>query len=269
MEQKRVEILLGDSREILSKYPKGYFNLIVTSPPYADARSKHYDSIHPDKYVEFFMTFHEPLWRVLNDRGSFIINIKDKIIDGVRNRYVWKTIMALSEKGWLCIDDYLWAKANSMPGFWPNRLRDQWEYCFHLTKNKKFNMYQDHVKKPMGDWAKKRLVNLKGTDIIRHNSNTGSGFSRDLRKWVGKELALPGNMITVPLIGKNIGHPAVFPVGIPEFFIKLFTKENDTVLDPFAGSGQTGAAALKLKRNVVLIDNKPEYIELINKRLKG
>lgn len=128
-------------------------------------------------------------------------------------------------------------------------------------------MYQDNVKKPMGQWAKKRLTNLKGTDVVRHSSNTGSGFSRDLRKWVGRELALPGNVITVPLIGKNIGHPAVYPVGIPEFFIKLFTKEGDAVLDPFAGSGQTGIAAINLKRNVTLIDNKLEYIDLIKKRL--
>ena len=63
--------------------------------------------------------------------------------------------MALSEKGWKCIDDYLWIKPNAMPGYWPNRLRDEWEYCFHLTKNNKFKMYQESVKKPMGTWAKK------------------------------------------------------------------------------------------------------------------
>jgi len=266
MEQKNIEIILGDSREILKRYPDGFFNLIITSPPYANSRKGHYDSIAPDEYVGFFMSFHEQFWRVLADNGSFVINIKDKVIDGVRNRYVWKTIMALADKGWLCIDDYSWFKKNPMPGLWPNRLKDQWEYCFHLTKNKKFAMYQDAVKKPMGQWAKKRLLNLKGTDIVRHNSVTGSGFGRDLRKWVGKDLALPGNVLSVPLVGTNMGHPAVFPVGIPEFFIKLFTREGDTVLDPFAGSGQTGIAALRLKRNVVLIDNKPEYIELIKRR---
>jgi DNA modification methylase len=257
----------GDARKELSKYPDGYFNLIITSPPYADARKNHYDSINPDNFPEFILSFHDQLWRVLADDGSFVLNIKDKVIDGVRNRYVWKTIMSLADKGWKCVDDYLWIKPNAMPGYWPNRLRDEWEYCFHMTKNNKFAMYQNAVKKPMGEWAGKRLANLNGKSAIRHNSENNSGFGRDLRKWVGKDWVLPGNTVSVPLIGKNMGHPAVFPVGLPEFFIKLFTKENNNVLDPFAGSGSTGLAALQLNRNVTLIDTKEEYINVIKERL--
>jgi site-specific DNA-methyltransferase (adenine-specific) len=262
-----VDIFLGDSKEILSKFPDGYFNLIMTSPPYADARKNHYDSIHPDNFVDFFLTFHEEFWRVLADDGSFILNIKDKVIEGQRHRYVWKTIMELTEKGWLCIDDYIWHKPNAMPGYWPNRLRDEWEYCFHLTKNKKFKMLQDSVKKPIGDWAEKRLSNLTGKSTIRHNSENNSGFGRDLNKWVDKNFVLPGNVVSVPLIGKNMGHPAVFPTGLPEFFIKIFTSEDDNILDPFAGSGSTGIAAIQNNRNCVLIDNKEEYIEVIKERL--
>src|SRR5450432_2815398 len=103
-----------------------------------------------------------------------------------------------------------------MPGYWPNRLRDEWEYCFHLTKNKKFKMFQDSVKRPIGDWAEKRLSKLNGKSTIRHNSENNSGFGRDLNKWVDKDFVLPGNVVSVPLIGKNMGHPAVFPYGLPE-----------------------------------------------------
>lgn len=262
-----VDIFLGDNREVLSKFPDGYFNLIMTSPPYADARKNHYDSIHPNQFVDFFLAFHDEFWRVLADDGSFVLNIKDKVIDGQRNRYVWKTIMELNERGWIGIDDYIWNKPNAMPGYWPNRLRDEWEYCFHLTKNKKFKMYQDSVKKPIGNWADKRLSNLTGKSLVRHNSENNSGFGRDLNKWIDKEFVLPGNVVTVPLVGKNMGHPAVFPNGLPDFFIKLFTTENDNVLDPFAGSGSTGIAALQNDRNAVLIDNKKEYIEVIKDRL--
>ncbi len=264
-----VDIFFGDSREVLSKFPDGHFNLIMTSPPYADARKNHYDSIHPDNFVDFFLTFHEEFWRVLADDGSFILNIKDKVVDGQRHRYVWKTILELNDKGWLCIDDYVWHKPNAMPGYWPNRLRDEWEYCFHLTKNKKFKMIQESVKKPIGDWSIKRLANLTGKSAIRHNSENDSGFGRDLNKWVDKDLVLPGNVVSVPLIGKNMGHPAVFPNGLPEFFIKLFTTENDNILDPFAGSGSTGIAAIQNNRNAVLIDNKEEYIKVIRERLSN
>lgn len=268
METNKLEIYNGDAREVLKKFPNGYFNLIVTSPPYADARKKHYDSISTKNYPDFFNTFHKEFWRVLADDGSFVLNIKDKVVRGVRDRYVWKTVMMLSDLGWHCVDDYLWIKPNAMPGFWHNRLRDEWEYCFHFTKNNKFKMYQTAVKKPMGEWAGKRLAKLNGKSKIRHNSENNSGFGRDLNNWVDKEFVLPGNTIQVPLVGKNMGHPAVFPVGLPDFFIKLFTKENDNVLDPFAGSGSTGIAAMNLNRNAVLIDNNPEYVDVIRNRLK-
>ena len=265
----RTQVYLGDSREILKTYPDKYFNLIVTSPPYADARHKHYDSISPNEYVSFILSFHDQFWRVLADEGSFVLNVKDRVVKGVRHRFVWHTIEALSGKGWLCIDDYIWVKPNAMPGYWPNRLRDEWEYCFHMTKQARFAMYQDAVKESIGDWADKRLAKLTGKSNGRHNSENKSGFGRDLRKWVGKELVLPGNTLKVPLVGKNMGHPAAFPVGLPEFFIKLFTKPGDNVLDPFAGSGSTGMAAEKLKRNVVLIDNKEDYFQTMKSRLKA
>ncbi|CAK0740618.1 Methyltransferase [Gammaproteobacteria bacterium] len=263
-----IEIYCGDSRNILKQFPDGFFNLIITSPPYADARKKHYHSIKPDDYSSFFTTFHEEFWRVLAYNGSFILNIKDKVVEGVRHRYVWKTIEHLAELGWQCVDDYIWVKPNAMPGYWRNRFRDEWEYCFHMTKSQDFAMYQEAVKKPIGDWAQVRLQNLNGKSAERHDSENQSGFGRDLRAWKNKDTVLPGNVVTVPLVGKNMGHPAVFPVGLPEFFIKLFTKQGDKILDPFAGSGSTGLAAKVLDRNAVLIELEDSYVEVIKKRLE-
>lgn len=263
----KTEVYLGDAKEVLKKFPDGYFNLIITSPPYGDARGKHYDSIEPNDYPAFILSFHDEFWRVLADDGSFIMNIKDRVVNRVRHRFVWHTIESMSDMGWLSIDDYIWTKPNSMPGYWSNRLRDEWEYCFHLAKKPKFAMYQDAVKRPIGDWAKKRLLKLNGKDNGRHNSETRSGFGRDLRKWRGKELVLPGNTIKIPSVTENLGHPSAYPVRLPEFFIKLFTKQGDIVLDPFAGSGSTGIAAEQLGRNVVLVDNKNEYFEIMKLRL--
>ncbi len=261
------EVCYGNAIKVLRRFPNRHFNLIVTSPPYADARKHHYTSISTLNYPDFMLSFHDELWRVLADDGSFILNIKDKVVDGVRDRYVWKTIIALAEKGWRCVDDYLWVKPNAMPGYWRNRLRDEWEYCFHMTKRKAFCMYQDGVRKPMGNWAITRLANLNGKSAERHNSENASGFGRDLRNWKNKDYVLPGNVLQVGLVGKNMGHPAVFPIGLPSFFIKLFTKEGDKVLDPFAGSGSTGVAAENLHRDVVLIDSKKEYAKLMWRRL--
>lgn len=261
-------VIHGDSRVELAEFA-GKVDLIVTSPPYADARKNHYDSIHPDKYVEWFLTFHEPFYNALKPSGSLVINIKDKVVDGVRHRYVWRMIEALSERGWYAIDDYLWHKPNPMPGYWPTRLRDGWEYCFHLSKSKRPYFNADAVRKPIGDWVESRLRNLGKNDLSRHNSVNASGFGRDISKWVGKQTVLPSNVLSIPLVGKNKGHPAVFPVDLPLFFIKLLCPENGLVVDPFAGSGTTGIAALSLGRQCVLIDNNLEYCQQTLDRLKN
>jgi DNA modification methylase len=251
-------IICGDSRDVLKLYTN-QVDLIVTSPPYADARKKHYDSISPDKYPEWFLSFHDSFFEALKENGSFVLNIKDKVVNGSRHRFVWDTIQELSGKGWICIDDYIWNKTNPMPGHWPNRLSDGWEYCFHLSKVVKPYFNPDDVRKPIGDWVKTRLKNLNGTDKSRHNSANNSGFGRDISKWVGKDEVLPSNVLTMALVGKNKGHPAVFPVDLPLFFIKLLCPVDGTVVDPFSGSGTTGIASLLSGRNCILIDNNEEY----------
>lgn len=254
-------IIAEDSRKTLADLT-GSVDLIVTSPPYADARRKHYDSIHPDDFADWFQTFHKPLWNALKPQGSLIINIKDKVVNGVRHRYVWHTIEMLSSLGWFCIDDYLWHKPNPMPGHWPTRLRDGWEYCFHLAKCKKPYMDQDAVRKPIGEWVKTRLSNLSENDLTRQNSVNKSGFGRNISRWVGQETVLPSNVLSIPLVGTNKGHPAVFPPELPAFFIKLLSPPDGLIVDPFAGSGMTGIAAMEIGRDCVLIDNNKDYAKL-------
>jgi len=263
----KCRIIAGDCREKLIDY-KGKVDLIITSPPYADARRKHYDSVHPDKYCEWFLTFHKVFYEALKPNGSFVLNIKDKVVGGVRHRFVWKTIECLCEHGWHCIDDYIWHKTNPMPGFWPNRLRDGWDYCFHLSKSKKPFFDPDAVRKPIGDWVNARLVRLGENDLRRHNSENKSGFGRNISKWVGKQTVLPSNVISVPLVGQNKGHPAVFPIDLPLFFIKLLCPIDGLVVDPFAGSGTTGIAALSANRNCILVENNPDYCQIAQRRLR-
>lgn len=253
-----IQVKCQDSRQALKEYCNKA-DLIITSPPYADARKKHYDSVHPDNYAEWFMGFHEPLYDALKPTGSLVINLKDKVINGIKHRYVWETINALCDKGWYAIDDYIWHKTNSMPGYWPNRLRDGWEYCFHLAKSKRPFFNAEAVKQPIGDWVTSRLNKLSERDLNRHNSANESGFGRDISKWVGKQTVLPSNVISAAVVGKNKKHPAAFPVKLPLFFIKLLCPSDGLVIDPFAGIGTTGIAAFQLKINCILIDNKPDY----------
>lgn len=260
------EIICGDSREVALRF-QNQVDLIMTSPPYADARQTHYASVHPDQYVAWFVTFHEAFWQALKPTGSLVINIKDKVVNGVRHRYVWQLIEQLTGLGWCCIDDYVWVKKNPMPGFWPTRLRDGWEYCFHLAKSRCPFMDQAAVRVPIAPATKNRVNRLRANDLTLKYSVTGSGFARDLSHWINKDTVAPANVLFLATEGRNRHHPAVFPVALPSFFIQLLSPVSGTVLDPFAGSGTTGVAALRLGRQAVLIDNKPDYCAIAQQRL--
>lgn len=103
---------------------------------------------------------------------------------------------------------------------------------------------------------------------VPHNSVNNSGFGRDVSKWVGKQTVLPSNVLSLPVVSKNKGHPAVFPTDLPLFFIKLLCPEGGLVADPFGGSGTTGLVALSLGRQCLLIDNNAEYCQVAIKRLR-
>lgn len=258
----QTEIINHDCLETLRELPENKFDLIITSPPYADNRSKTYGGIKPDKYVNWFLPRSKEMLRVLKPTGTFILNIKEKVVNGERHTYVLELILEMRKQGWLWTEEYLWHKKNSVPGKWPNRFRDSWERCLQFNKDKKFHMYQEEVMVPMGDWANSRLKNLSETDKKRDESRVGSGFGKNVSNWVGKKMVYPSNVLHLATECNNKYHSAVFPTALPEWFIKLFTQTNDWVLDPFLGSGTTCKVAQTLNRNSVGIEINSEYCDL-------
>ncbi len=262
-----IDLFHGDCLDVLKTIDTNSIDLIVTSPPYSDQRKATYGGIHPDKYVEWFLPISEELLRVLKPTGSFVLNIKEKVYNGERHTYVLELILAMKKQGWLWTEEYMWHKKNSFPGKWPNRLRDAWERLLHFNKEKKFDMYQDNVKVPIGDWSKTRLKNLSETDKKRDESKVGSGFGKKIENWVGKDTVLPDNVLYMATESSNKGHSAAYPEELPEWFIKLFTKEGDVVLDPFLGSGTTCRMAMGLNRNSIGIELNDEYFNQIKDKL--
>lgn len=261
-EKIKADVILGNCFDVLKKMKANTVDLIVTSPPYADQRKNTYGGIHPDKYVEWFLPITDELFRVLKPTGTFILNIKEKIADGERHTYVVELIMSMRKQSWLWTEEFIWHKKNCFPGKWPNRFRDAWERLLQFNKQKNFNMYQEKVMVPMGDWAKTRLKNLSDTDMRRDNSRVGSGFGKNVSRWVGRDMAYPTNVLVMATETSNKQHSAVFPKELPAWFIKLFTRPGDVVLDPFLGSGTTSIAALTLDRNSVGIEIKEDYYNL-------
>jgi site-specific DNA-methyltransferase (adenine-specific) len=70
-----------------------------------------------------------------------------------------------------------------------------------------------------------------------------------------------------PESARRVGHPAPFPVELPERLIRLYTYRGDVVLDPFLGSGSTAVAAVRNDRRYVGYDTDPEYVTLAEQRI--
>lgn len=261
------KLFQGDCKEVLQQFQENSVDLIFTSPPYADRRKQTYGGVKPENYVEWFLPVSEQLLRVLKPTGTFVLNIKEKAEKGERSTYVIELILALRKQGWFWTEEFIWHKKNSYPGKWSNRFRDSWERLLQFNKNKKFNMYQDAVKVPVGDWAKTRLKNLSETDKSRDNAKNGSGFGKNVSNWLDRQTVYPTNVLHLSTECNNKNHSAAFPDSLPEWFIKLFTQEGDTVLDPFVGSGTTLRVARNMQRSSVGIEIVPEYCSKIENEL--
>lgn len=287
MNSKKKEYLIfgGDSSSILKNvdiFEDNSIDLIITSPPYADKRKKTYGGVPVNEYIDWFLPISEQLFRILKPKGSFVLNIKEHPIGGELQTYVLELILEMKKQGWLWVEEYCWVKKNSFPGKWPNRFRNSWERCLHFSKQKNIKMYQNSVKVPIGDWSKKRFNSMSSSDFSRHISGTNGLLSRNVSNWLKIKKVNPPNILSFeeenyvaasnvleyPTACSNRKHGAVFPVELPTWFIKLFTRKNDIVLDPFCGVGTSGIAALLTGRKFIGIEILEEYVLETKKNLE-
>ena len=128
-------------------------------------------------------------------------------------------------------------------------------------------MNQQAVMTPMGAWAESRLKSLGKNDVVRFDSQVGSGFGKNIANWTSRTMAYPTNVLHMSTECGNKKHSAAFPYSLPEWFIKLFTNEGDRVLDPFMGSGTTLQVARDLGRHSIGIDILDEYCQMAREKL--
>jgi site-specific DNA-methyltransferase (adenine-specific)/site-specific DNA-methyltransferase (cytosine-N4-specific) len=256
-------VYAGDVGSMLRVLDDASVDLVITSPPYAERRKKAYGGVPAEKYVEWFLPISAELLRVLKPTGSFVLNIKEGTVGGERQTYVYELALGLRRQGWLFVDEMIWHKTNPFPTGSKKRLKDGFERCYHFAKAKGFKFLPDALRmKSTSKWAgdNERRKN-KGA----HRTTNGSGMNMS-RRIVG-DLVRPSNVVTMPSSSLNVGHPAVFPLGLPEFFIRLMTEAGDTVLDPFMGSGSTALAARGLGRLYVGVELSEDYLLLSAERL--
>jgi hypothetical protein len=124
-------------------------------------------------------------------------------------------------------------------------------------------MYQDAVMVPVGDWAKDRLSKLSETDKLRDESRVRSGFGKNVSNWLGRDMVYPTNVIHMATECTNRDHSATFPVELPVWFIKLFTRPGDIVLSlRVLGQPHFGSSTGQKLCRVILA----KYVEIARKR---
>ena len=261
-------LYLGDCTEQLQHIASDSVDLVVTSPPYTNQRSDTYGGVTPDDYVEWFLPIADELQRVLKPTGTFVLNIKERVVKGERHTYVLELILAMRQRGWLWTEEFIWHKKNCYPGKWPNRFRDAWERLLQFNLQRKFKMNQDAVMVPVGDWHASRMRSLSATDRARDESKVGSGFGKKVANWLDRNKVYPNNVLHRATECSNRKHSAAFPYWLPEWFIDLFTDEGDVVLDPFVGSGTTAFAALDKGRRAIGIEIHKPYCDALKGQLE-
>ena len=278
---KDVLLIHGLAEEKLLELQDASVNLVITSPPYSNQRKNSYGGTSANRYVEWFLPISAELFRVLKDDGSLIINIKEHVENGERSTYVIEMILEMRKQGWLWVEEYCWYKKTAFPGKWPNRFRDSFERCLHFTKNKKFYMDQNAVKVPIGDWSHKRFKSMYRGDYVKRASQNNSHLTRQVSNWLDRQTVFPHNVIVldeehyptnvleISPVTSNKNHSACFPIELPSWFILLFSKSGDTVLDPFSGIGTTGMASMLLKRSFVGIEKERTYVDIAEANIEN
>jgi site-specific DNA-methyltransferase (adenine-specific)/site-specific DNA-methyltransferase (cytosine-N4-specific) len=258
-----------DCRIGLKKIDSDSIDLVITSPPYAERRKKAYGGIPEDEYVNWFVPIVKEIERILSPTGSFFLNIKPHASEGERLLYVFELILAIKKQtNLLFVDEFCWTK-NPFPGAYKGRFKNAFEPVYHFTKRKpsKIKFHPIACGTPMKKESIKRAYRKECGDPENGSGMTGMNTAniRHLK------LARPSNVINVNNVSNQYTdkklHPATFPEGLADFFIKSFSDEGDIVLDPFIGSGTTAISAKKLGRKYMGFDNKKEYCKIAESRL--
>ena len=250
---------------VLAQIPDGVIQTTVTSPPYWSLRDYGIPGqigleASLNAYIESLVAIFEAVMRVTRDDGTLWLNIGDSYTSGGRTWRApdkknpiramqfrpptpdglkpkdligvpWRLALALQAAGWYLRADVIWNKPNVQPESVKDRPTRSHEYVFLFSKSERYHYDSKAVRGPNG---------------------------RNLR-----------TVWDVHTKAYREAHFATFPPALIEPCIALTSRPDDVVLDPFIGSGTTGAVALEVQRRFVGIELQPEYVAIAERRLNG
>ncbi|WP_367924772.1 site-specific DNA-methyltransferase [uncultured Ruthenibacterium sp.] len=271
----------GDSLDVLRTLPDHSIDLIVTSPPFSLQRHKSYGEVEQNQYVDWLLQFGAAAYDKLKDTGSFVVDIGGAYQKGqpIRSLYPFRFMLRMcDELGYCLAQDFYWHNPSALPTpiEWVNKRKLRCKtsvntvWWFSKTNQPKSDIRNVLVpySARMQDWIDRPQDFVKKEGTLRP-----SGHKMSIKSWAKDNGgAIPPNLLQISNSDSNSpylryckqlgikGHPARFPVKLPEFFIKMLTDENDLVMDLFSGSNTTGQAAENLGRRWLSVDINLEYV---------
>ncbi len=240
------KIICGDSLEVLKKLPDNCVDLVMTSPPYNFGLE--YDSQDDANYWEeyfdkLFAIFDEVI-RVLKWGGRVVVNIQPLYSDYIPSHHIISNFFMKRKMIWK--GEIIWEKNNynckyTAWGSWKSPSSPYLKYTWEFLE-----IYCKGDLKHKGD---KDKIDIE---------------AEEFKEWVVAKWSIAPERDM-----KKYGHPAMFPEKLVERVLKLFSYQNDVILDPFNGVGTTTAVAKRLNRRFIGIDISEEYCKKAEDRLKN
>ena len=270
------ELYCGDAAQVLQSIPRRSVQMCVTSPPYYGLRDYEKDGqigreSSPEAYIANLVKVFDEVYRVLMDDGTLWLNIGDtyakKAQGSVKRKDLigipWMLAFALRGRGWYLRSDIIWRKTNAMPDGAKDRPSRCYEHLFLFAKSPRYYFDYHALEQPIAEETKARYQRNRSERSKYFASSYGQGLEKHLGQ-VTEERRQVCRGKDVWDIGTNAyrmgEHFAMFPEKLVEPCILAGSREGDTVLDPFFGSGTTGAVAKRLQREYIGIDLNPCYL---------
>jgi site-specific DNA-methyltransferase (adenine-specific)/site-specific DNA-methyltransferase (cytosine-N4-specific) len=235
----------------------------ITSPPYAEQRASAYGGVPSEGYVAWFRPVAGYVWEALAADGSLFLNLKEHSEGIVRPVYVHELVVTLvREQGWRYVDEFCWERPG-VPGDPEVRgkFKNMWEPVFWLAKQARPVFHPERVRHR----SEKAIIDTNyqpGLDVLQ-----GSGrdfIGGDGRK--GPGWAYPGNRLPTFGSAEALGQPAAFPVGLPQWFVEVYSEVGDWWVDPFVGSGSTLMGCERTGRRAFGMERAPAYVAITLER---
>jgi len=184
----------------------------------------------------------------------------------------WLLAFALRDDGWYLRSDIIWHKPNAMPHSVTDRPVNTYEHLFLLVKSPKYYFDYHALEVPTSEDTKKRMG--RNFNPGKYADGAPGQSAQTINRISGPAANVPAmrrgrDVWSVPTAPYKGAHFAAFPLELVKPCILAGCPENGIVIDPFFGSGTTGAAALALGRRYLGIELNPEYIRLAEKRLEA